>query len=78
VAWKTKRQTPNYAKYTYRKKSNFHVFLVGVSHIKSCLESSMFARAPFRSPEQFIYSQISEVLSKYDEFKRETRKSGVN
>jgi len=28
---------------------------------------------PFRSPEQFIYSQISEVLYKYDEFKREKR-----
>ena len=26
---------------------------------------------PFRSPEQFISSQISEVLFKYDEFKRE-------
>ena len=26
---------------------------------------------PFRSPEQFILSQISEVLYKYDEFKRE-------
>jgi len=28
---------------------------------------------PFRSPEQFISSQISEVLFKYDEFKRERR-----
>jgi metal-responsive CopG/Arc/MetJ family transcriptional regulator len=33
---------------------------------------------PFRSPEQFIHSQISEVLFKYDEFKREKGKSGVN
>lgn len=33
---------------------------------------------PFRSPEQFIHSQISEVLYKYDEFKRERKKSGVN
>ena len=32
--------------------------------------------SPFRSPEQFIHSQISEVLYKYDEFKRE-RKSGI-
>ncbi len=32
----------------------------------------------FHSPEQFIRSQISEVLCKYDEFKRERRKSGVN
>ena len=32
---------------------------------------------PFHSPEQFIHSQISEVLDKYDEFKRE-RKSGIN
>ena len=32
---------------------------------------------PFHSPEQFIRSQISEVLDKYDEFKRE-RKSGIN
>jgi hypothetical protein len=31
----------------------------------------------FHSPEQFIRSQISEVLYKYDEFKRE-RKSGVH
>lgn len=31
---------------------------------------------PFRSPEQFIHSQISEVLYKYDEFKRE-RKLGI-
>ena len=28
---------------------------------------------PFRSPEQFIHSQISEVLYKYDEFKREKK-----
>ena len=28
---------------------------------------------PFRSPEQFIHSQISEVLYKYDEFKRERK-----
>jgi metal-responsive CopG/Arc/MetJ family transcriptional regulator len=33
---------------------------------------------PFRSPEQFISSQISEVLDKYDEFKRERKKSGIN
>ena len=32
----------------------------------------------YRSPEQFIHSQISEVLYKYDEFKREKGKSGVN
>jgi hypothetical protein len=30
----------------------------------------------YRSPEQFIRNQISEVLDKYDEFKRE-RKSGI-
>ena len=33
---------------------------------------------PFHSPEQFIHSQISEVLYKYDEFKQERKKSGVN
>jgi len=29
---------------------------------------------PFRSPEQFIHSQISEVLYKYDEYKKTTTK----
>jgi len=33
---------------------------------------------PFRSPEQFIRSQIGEVLYKYDEFKREKGKSGIS
>jgi Arc/MetJ-type ribon-helix-helix transcriptional regulator len=32
----------------------------------------------YRTPEQFLRSQISEVLYKYDEFKRERKKSGVN
>jgi hypothetical protein len=32
----------------------------------------------YRTPEQFLHSQISEVLYKYEEFKRERGKSGIN